>query len=233
MVKVISLGGSIVAPDQVDILFLKEFFSLIETYLDEKKERKLIFVIGGGGPARAYQKAYREIISQRDATPDADLQDWIGIAATRLNGELIRALFGNRCKEPLVIDPSVAKDFSGQVLIAAGWKPGFSTDFDAVILGEKFGATTVINLSNISKVYSDDPKLNPDAVPIDKISWNEFQKLVGTEWVPGKNVPFDPIATAKAAELSMQVIVAGGRDIPNLKLILEEKLDSFTGTIIG
>lgn len=233
MVKVISLGGSIVAPDQVDVLFLKEFFSLIETYLDEKKDRKLIFVIGGGGPARAYQKAYREIISQRKAKPDADLQDWIGIAATRLNGELIRALFGNRCKEPLVIDPSATKDFSGQVLIAAGWKPGFSTDFDAVILGEKFGAKTVINLSNISKVYSDDPKLNPDAVPIDKIGWNEFQKLVGTEWVPGKNVPFDPIATAKAAELAMQVIVAGGRDIPNLKLILEEKLDSFTGTIIG
>ncbi len=229
MIKVISLGGSIVAPDQVDTAFLRDFYSLVKKYLEDDKKRKLIFVVGGGAPARSYQKAYRQI----SESPDSGSQDWIGIAATRLNGELMRAVFSPFCREDVVTDPTSVDSFSGQVLVAAGWKPGFSTDFDAVVLGEKFGASTIINLSNITKVYSDDPKTNTEAVPLDRISWDDFKKIVGSEWVPGKNVPFDPIATARAAELGMQVIVAGGRDIENLRLILEDRLDLFKGSIIG
>ncbi len=229
MVKVISLGGSIVAPEQVDTAFLKEFHSLIKKYLEEDKSRKLILVIGGGGPARSYQKAYREIAD----TPSSDRQDWIGIAATRLNGELLKSVFGEFCKNAVVADPTAVKEFNDRILVAAGWKPGFSTDFDAVLLAEKFNAKTVINLSNISKVYSEDPKINPSAVPMDKMNWGEFKKLVGEEWIPGKNVPFDPVATKKAAELGMQVIVAGGRDIQNLDLILQDRHDEIEGTLIG
>ena len=94
-------------------------------------------------------------------------------------------------------------------MVAAGWKPGWSTDFDAVVLAEKFGADTVINLSNISKVYSADPKLDPEAVPFDRMSWSELKKLVGDTWIPGKNVPFDPVATERAAALRLTVITAG------------------------
>ena len=61
MVKILSLGGSIVAPDGVDTVFLKEFKVLVEAYLAKDPERKLILVIGGGAPARVYQKAFREI----------------------------------------------------------------------------------------------------------------------------------------------------------------------------
>jgi hypothetical protein len=40
--------------------------------------------------------------------------------------------------------------FSGRVLMAAGWKPGFSTDYDAVVLAERFGARIrILMLSNI------------------------------------------------------------------------------------
>jgi len=229
MVKVISLGGSIVVPDQVDTEFLKKFLVLIKDYLDKDKKRKLIFVVGGGSTARAYQKAYREIVT----SPDNNNQDWIGIAATKLNAELLKALFSDYCADDVVTDPTAEINFKAQVLVASGWKPGFSTDFDAVLLGERFKADTVVNLSNIAKVFSDDPKKNPNAVPLDKTNWEDFKKIVGTEWIPGKNVPFDPIATAKAAELKMKVIVAAGKDIENLKLILEDKMDMFKGTIIG
>ncbi|MDX9799840.1 MAG: UMP kinase [Spirochaetia bacterium] len=229
MVKVISLGGSIVAPDSVDTVFLKKFHTLIKEYLDKDKNRKLIFVVGGGAPARLYQKAYREIV----ADPDAKAQDWIGIAATRLNGELLKALFSPYCRENVVTDPTAAINFAGQVLVASGWKPGFSTDFDAVVLADRFNSKTVINLSNITKVFSEDPKINPAAYPIDNISWSDFKKIVGSEWVPGKNVPFDPVATAKAAELGMQVLVAGGKDIENLHRILYGRMEQFEGTIIG
>ena len=187
-IKVISLGGSIIAPDRVDTEFIREFHSEIKDYLDRDKDRKLIFVTGGGGPARAYQSAYREITDEADSS----LQDWIGIMATRLNAQLIKGIFGDLCREEVVTDPTAPGSFDGRVMVAAGWKPGWSTDFDAVVLAERFGADTVINLSNISKVYSADPKIDPDAVALDRMSWDELKKLVGDEWVPGKNVPFEP-----------------------------------------
>lgn len=226
MVKILSLGGSIVAPEGVDTEFLKKFRDLVENYLDADKERKLILVIGGGAPARIYQKAFREIVKESLA----DVQDWIGIAATRLNAQLVKSVFGSLCTDPVVTDPSADISFTGRILVGAGWKPGFSTDFDAVYLAEKFGGKTVVNLSNIAKVYSDDPKKNPDAVPMDRMTWKEFRALVGDEWVPGKNVPFDPIAAKKAADLNLNVIVADGKNIPNLKNILEDK--KFSGTLI-
>ena len=226
MVKILSLGGSIVAPDGVDTEFLKKFKTLVESYLAADPDRKLILVIGGGAPARVYQKAFREI----EPNAPADVQDWIGITATRLNAQLVKSIFGSLCKDPVVTDPSADISFTSRILVGAGWKPGFSTDFDAVYLAERFGGKTVVNLSNITKVYTDDPKKNPDAKPLDKISWVDFQKMVGTEWVPGKNVPFDPIAAQKAKELALDVIVAGGKDIENIGKILEDK--PYIGTLI-
>lgn len=226
-IKILSVGGSIVAPDVVDKDFLINFKQAIMEYLDKDSDRKLVLVVGGGGPARSYQKAYREIVKK----PDTDSEDWIGIMATRLNGELIKGIFADDCPEPVVTDPTSIRNFRGRVLVAAGWKPGFSTDNDSVLLAENIGADTVINLSNIKKVYSADPKLDPDAVPLDNISWDQMKKLVGDKWVPGVNVPFDPVATKRASELGLKVITAAGKDIENMKQILAG--GSFEGTTIG
>lgn len=228
-VKVLSVGGSIVAPEGPDVEFVKKFVSLIKQYLAEHKEDKLIFVVGGGGPARIYQNAFRAVteISPESSTEAAD---WIGIMATRLNAQFVKASFGDLCREAVVTDPTVAEEFTGSVLLAAGWKPGFSTDNDAVLLAEKFGAKTVVNLSNIEKVYTDDPRKNPDATPIDEISWTDFRKIVGDEWTPGKNCPFDPIASKKAQSLGLTVICAGGKNLENIKAILEDK--NYVGTTI-
>ncbi len=227
MVTVISLGGSIVAPDSPDTDFITSFAELVRDYLQEDSTRKLILIVGGGGPARAYQKACREINSDADTNE----QDWIGIMATRLNAQLIKAVFSNLCQDPVVTDPTIINSMNGKILVAAGWKPGFSTDTDAVYLAEQFGADRVINLSNISKVYTDDPRTNPEAVPLDTISWKDFRAMVGDEWVPGKNVPFDPIATAKAAGLGLKVITAAGKDIANIGRLLRG--EEFEGTVIG
>jgi uridylate kinase len=233
MLTVISLGGSIVAPDGVDEAFLQGFVRLIREFLEGDTDRKFIFVTGGGGPARAWQNAYRNVASA--LVPAAAVvpgeADWIGVMATRLNAQLVKAVFDSYCKEPVVTNPTEAEAFTGRVLVAAGWKPGFSSDYDATLLAEKFGAKTVINLSNIEKVYTDDPRKNPDAKPIDAISWADFRALVGDEWTPGKNVPFDPVASRHAAETGLRVICAAGKDLPNLKNLLSGK--DFTGTTIG
>lgn len=234
MTTVLSLGGSIVAPESPDPAFLSAFIALAREHLAADPERRLIVVVGGGGPARSWQRAYRDArVARESGGPgeDHDAQDWIGIMATRLNAQLVKALFGPLCPQDVVTDPTSLSIFMGRVLVAAGWKPGFSTDFDAVLLAERFGARRVLNLSNIAKVYTDDPRTNPAATPIDAVSWANFRAIVGDEWSPGKNVPFDPVATRKAAELGLTVICAAGRDLDNLRRILEG--ESFVGTTIG
>lgn len=223
---VFSLGGSIIAPEGVDTAFLSGFVSLIQSRIADHGER-FIIVTGGGAPARVYQAAYRDIV----AAPDNAEQDWIGITATRLNARLVKALFADHCTDEVVCDPTADFEFTGDVLVAAGWKPGFSSDFDAVLLAERFHADTLINLSNISKVYSDDPRTNPEAEPYDTLSWAEMRTLVGDEWVPGKNTPFDPVAAKKAADMGLKVVIAAGKDLENLRAMLSGT--SFEGTVIG
>jgi uridylate kinase len=228
MVTVISLGGSIVAPEGADGKFLKDFAALVRRLLEEDKERRFIFVVGGGGPARVWQNAYREVCGASFRNDEAD---WIGIMATRLNAQLVKAVMSEWCFQDVVTDPTVAEPISGKVLVAAGWKPGFSSDNDAVLLAERFNAKTVINLSNIEKVYTGDPRKDPNAKPLDSISWDDFRKMVGNTWVPGTNVPFDPIASRRAQELGLKVICAAGRNLENLEKIIRG--GDFTGTTIG
>jgi uridylate kinase len=226
-VTVISLGGSIIAPDGVDTAYLAGFLRVLERYLEAPGGRKLIIVCGGGRLARDYQAALRELAP---GIPSEEL-DWVGVAATRVNGELVRRLLRRWCVEDLVTDPTAVNVFAGRVLVAAGWKPGFSTDNDAVVLAQRFSATTVVNLSDRPKVYSDDPKRNPAARPLDTITWEEMLAIVGSEWSPGKNTPFDPTAARAAAASRIRVIHAQGRDLDNLSRILDG--ESFVGTTIG
>ncbi len=229
MLTILSLGGSIISPDSVDTAFLSAFEKMIRLYLEKHSDSRLILVCGGGAPARIYQQAYRTL---HPTTASDDQQDWIGVMATRLNAQLVAALFHDLTDNtPVITNPTKDIAFSGRMLIAAGWKPGFSSDTDAVYLAEKFGAETVVNLSNIHHVYTADPKIDPSATPLDTISWKEFTAMVGTTWTPGKNLPFDPIASAKAAELGLKVICADGRDIENTRAILEGQ--PFSGTTIS
>ena len=227
MVTVISLGGSIVAPSVPDASFLSGFSALVRNWLSQDPSRKLILVIGGGGPARAWQQAAREV----SPGLNDDQADWVGIMATRLNAQLVKAVFADLCPGDVVYDPTAVEVFSGRIMVAAGWKPGFSTDNDAVLLAERFSADTVINLSNIAKVYTADPRVDPQARPIDSISWEDFRAIVGDQWIPGKNVPFDPVASMHAQKTGLTVICAAGRDMSYLQALLDGQ--PFTGTVIG
>ena len=241
MTTVLSLGGSIVAPEGPDPGFIAAFADLVREHLAADPEHRLILVVGGGGPARAWQKAYRDVVARGAAEPGSptgpdspdynEAQDWIGIMATRLNAQLVKAVLGELCPQEVVVDPSAVTLFRGRVLVASGWKPGFSTDFDAVLLAERFGAGRLLNLSNVAKVYTADPRLDPAAAPIDAISWAGFRAMVGDEWLPGKNLPFDPTASRKAEEIGLEVICAAGRDLGNLRAILAG--GAFVGTVIG
>ncbi len=223
---VLDIGGSIIAPDSPDTSFLKDFLAFIQKWLEDDSSQRLIMVTGGGGAARAWQEAVSEIAPR---TP-SDSLDWVGVMATRLNAELMRSILGSLCLDPVVTDPTSDFQFTGRVLIAAGWKPGFSTDCDAVILAERFSVQRVVMLSNIPHVYDSDPQNNPQAKPLIRLTWEEYKSMIQDKWTPGSSMPFDPVAAKKAAEIGLTVIAADGRNLNNLQAIIAGK--EFVGTEI-
>jgi uridylate kinase len=98
------------------------------------------------------------------------------------------------------------------------------------LVAKNVGAKKIINLSNIDYVYDSDPKINPNAKKIKKISWVEYRKLIPVEWNPGLNSPFDPIASKMAEEEGMEVVIMNGKPIENFIRCLDGK--KFLGTVI-
>ena len=224
---VVSVGGSLIVPeDGIDSQFLQQLNYFIREQLARNKNRQFFLIAGGGRTTRHYQTAARNVL--RHQITDDDL-DWIGIHATRLNGHLLRTIFRDIAHPVIIDDYSVIRKRREPVIVGAGWKPGWSTDYDAVLICKDYGVKTIVNLSNINKVYDKDPKKFKDAKPIDKISWDDFRKIVGNKWVPGMNTPFDPIAAPKAQGLGVKVVVIG-RDFENIRKYFDG--EEFIGTII-
>lgn len=214
-----------VAPDGLDANFLKKFRTLILSYI--AKGKKFIIIVGGGKTSRRYQEAARKITRLTN-----DDVDWLGIHASRLNAHLLRTIFRDvSYKKLFTSQKDINTHIRKSVIIAAGFRPGSSTDLRAVQLSHAFKATMVLNLSNIDYVYSKDPKRNKNAKKIDQISWKDFRKIVGNQWDPGANTPFDPVASKLAQQLGKKVIIARGTNINNLVRILEGK--KFVGTVIA
>ncbi|MBI3069782.1 MAG: UMP kinase, partial [Candidatus Levybacteria bacterium] len=155
---------------------------------------------------------------------------WLGIHATKLNAHLVRTIFRDIAHPYIIKHYEIIRKVSEPVVVAAGWKPGWSTDYDAVLLCEDYNVKTIVNLSNIDRAYDKDPKKFSDAKPIDKISWEDFRKIVGDEWIPGINAPFDPVAAQKAQEFGVKVIILSGNDFENLEKYFRN--EEFVGTVI-
>lgn len=221
---VVSVGGSLIVPDQIDIDFLTRFKALI---LD-KVQRGFTFSIitGGGKTARRYQDAANAVtpLSPQDL-------DWLGIHATRLNAQLLRDIFVGYAHQQIIKNPTIDIEADEPVIIAAGWQPGFSTDYDAVLIAKNLGARRVVNLSNIDYVYDSDPKKNKKAKKIERIGWAEFRKIIPDHWDPGLSSPFDPIAAKEAESLGLEVAIMNGAKLEEFSNYLDDK--PFVGTVIS
>ena len=223
---VISLGGSLIVPGEIDTEFLAAFKQFIIRRIE--KGDRFILVAGGGKTARKYQTAAAEV-----SGIDNEEKDWIGVHSTRLNAHILRTIFKLSAHPKVITNYDEDLDnleFDEKILVGAGWKPGWSTDYVTVLLAEKFGAKSIINLSNMDHVYAEDPNVNPEAKKFEKMSWKEFKDLVGDTWDPGMSAPFDPIATKKASELKLTVGIMNGKNLSNLGEYLDNK--KFKGTII-
>ncbi len=222
---VISVGGSLIAPDGVDAKFVSSFTALMQKYT--KKGQKFILITGGGKVARTYMNALDQIIH-----PKLDVLDWMGIYSTHLNAQFMRLALKKLAYSRVVINPNENFSFNGcSIIIAGGWKPGCSTDYDAVLFAKKIGAKKMINLSNIDYVYTKDPRKFPDAKRIDSISWKEYMKIIPKKWSNGLSTPFDPIASKEAQKRNIEVALINGNKLEEIEKYLEGK--EFIGSKIG
>ncbi len=223
--SIISFGGSIICPDEIDVKLLKIFGRFIEK--ETKNGSKFIIVAGGGSTARKYQKAALKIT--KASTED---RDWLGIQSTKLNALLLKSIFKNK-SNPILFDQRFRIKSFGKypIIIGCGWKPGWSTDFVTTQIAADLKIKPVILLGKPDYVYTSNPDKDKNAKPIAKMSWKDYFKLIPKKWSPGMHAPVDPIAAKLAKKEKMPIIVASGKDLKNLKNILEGK--KFKGTIIN
>lgn len=221
---VLSVGGSLIVPDDIDVDFVKKLKSFVIAHI--KEGYRFAIVAGGGKLARRYQKSADLI------TPltNEDL-DWLGIHATRLNAHLLRSIFYKEAHPVIIKHPNKKFAVEESVVIGSGWKPGRSTDYVAVLIAKSLGATRLVNLSDIDYVYESDPDQNPDAKKFETLSWKAFRKIIPKKWDPGLSSPFDPVAAKTAEKLGIEVAIINGARLEECEHYLRG--ESFIGTKIS
>lgn len=224
---VISVGGSLIVPSRgdgtPDGTFLKSFRAFIEKGVGHGQ--RFVCIAGGGRTTRTYQQPLKEFVH----VTEEDL-DWIGIHATRLNGQLLKIALKEFADDFLVTNPDELPKTDKPVIVGSGYKPGSSTDLRAVQIATNLGATRVVNLSNIDYAYTADPNEDPTAQKIKRMSWNEFLKLIPETWTPGLNAPFDPVASREAQEHSIEVAIINGNKLAEVEKYLAG--EAFIGSVI-
>ncbi|MCA9352439.1 UMP kinase [Patescibacteria group bacterium] len=221
---IIGVGGSLLVPDAIDTGFIAQLQEMVHNLINTGY--RVVLVPGGGRTARNYQHALKEL-----GQYDVETLDWIGIKAIHLNGELLLHVFQAIGINPAVIHkPEEISTIDAQLVLKFAFKPGNSSDVGAVKMAQSTGAQKIINFSNISHVYNEDPRTNPDATPFDTLTWQEYRALIPGEWTPGLSAPFDPVAATLAEEAGITVAILGA-SIENLKQYLAG--ESFEGTIIS
>jgi len=239
---VIKYGGSFVIPDKTyDESALEDLASLVKSHED----KQFVFIIGGGKICRNITNAVDSLLNDA-LSKDMDLkgiaQDELGIATTKINGRYVLRWLTNKLGADFVYQdivdyPEVAPKTDKRIVIATGYKPGVSTDYDMMLLAKAYGASKVFKISNFPVVLDvkpeefDKTKINSyKALP--KMTWDYMLNLVGKEFIAGGNYPLDPPSAILANEIV--------KSIPNFTLYIGEKEqignmlldDVFIGTIV-
>jgi uridylate kinase len=221
---VLSLGGSLIIPDNVDYSFLKKLKKIV---LKNKKNYKFIIVCGGGSLARKYISALKkEKISEK-------LQSLSGIAATRTNARFMSYFF-NLDQEygiPHTME-TLEKHIKKRDIVFCGaleYKPEQTSDSTAAEISSHF-KTIFINLTNVSGLYNKNPLEHKDAKFIPRISWREFYKMANkTKYRPGQHFVLDQTASKIIMRNKIKTYILG-KDLRQLDAVINGK--KFKGTLI-
>jgi len=218
---VLSVGGSIIIPNNMNLKFLKKFKKLLKKFV--KKGWKIGIVCGGGATARKYVRSGVKMDNKK--------KDILGIMATRINAKLMTYHLGELArKEVFENTTEMAKRFGKKIVVSGGTTPGHTTDLVASESATKVKADLLINLTNVKGVYNKDPKKYKNAEMIKKITWDEFFKKFKLEYMPSMNFVFAPPACKLCRKEKIKVAVVKGTNLKNLNNLLLGK--NWVGTLI-
>ncbi len=224
-VVVLSLGGSLIVPDEIDISLLKKFKEIIKKH---KKNYKFVIVCGGGSIARKYIKALRE------SGKSNYLQSMSGIAVTRLNARFMTYFFGKDASQGIPHDMEQVKNLLKKNNIvfcgALRYADKETSDGTAAKLARYFKCE-FINLTLVSGLYTANPSTHKNARFIPKISWREFlKKAEAIKYQPGQHFVLDQHAAEIINKYKITTYIIG-KELRNLDNLLAGK--KFEGTIIA
>jgi uridylate kinase len=219
---VVSIGGSILIPDNNDSVFIERLADLLK---ELSRKVDMVIVCGGGKIARYYTNTGRELGGTTDEL------DKMGIGATRLNAELLRIALGNSAyfDIPTTEEDAAAAFGKGKIVIMGGTDPGHTTDAVAAAVAGLIGGKRIINATSVDAVYSDDPKKDPNAKRFSHLTIKELSKIVYAEHDAGKSSVFDPLGVKLAMRDKIDVSIIDGRDLDEMKnAILGKKINGTT-----
>lgn len=224
-VVVISLGGSLIAPDNIDTKFLKKFKEVIEKH---EKNYKFVVVTGGGSIARKYISALKE------EGKSYYLQSMAGIAITRVNARFLTYFFGKDANEGIPHDMNQVKNLLKKNNIvfcgALRYSPNQTSDATSAKLANFFN-TDFINLTVVSGLYNKNPLEHKDAKFIPEISWKDFKIMTDKiKFAPGQHFVLDQTASRIIEKDRIKTYILG-KDLKELDNLLSNK--NFKGTIIN
>ncbi len=215
---VVSLGGSVIVPKELDIKFLRKFSELIK----RRKRDKFCIVCGGGHIARIFTKEFKKLgLSESEAHV-------LGIFATHLNASLIKFMLGEEATLYLG-DPRKAK-WKSRIIVSGGYLPGWNTDVCAAYSAKALKADLLVNISNVKGIYDKDPRKYKKAKLIKEMTWREFmEKFSDVKMRPGTNFIWHPLAALICSKSKTRVVFIG-KNIKNFEKLLSSK--KFVGTVI-
>jgi len=226
-VVVISLGGSLIIPNEINYKFLKNFK---ETIKKNSKNYKFVIVCGGGKTARNYINGLKnENIKRKEL-----FQSLLGISSTRLNARFMTYFFGEDTNKEIPHDMGRVKNLLDKHNVvfcgALRYAKKETSDATAAKLANYFNSP-FINLTDVAGLYSKDPTKNKNAKLIPKINWKEFQKMANkSKFTPGQHFVLDQDASNIIRKYKIQTYIIG-QDLIELENILNNK--KFIGTIIS
>ena len=210
---VVSLGGSVLIPSLPEHR-LADYASVLKRIAEHAA---LMVVVGGGGEARAYITAAREI------GLDEASADEIGIMVTRMNAMLLAGALGDAAYPVIAGSQAEACAYgtSGKIVVMGGITPAQTTDAVAAVLAERSRAALMVNLTSVDGIYTADPRTDPAARRLERLTPADLRGIVGTGSLrAGANMVIDMVAARVIERSGIPLLVIDGRDPRNLERAL-------------
>ena len=224
-VVVMSLGGSLIIPKEINYQFLNKFKKILEKHY---RTYRFIVVCGGGNLAREYIKALKQ---QGKSKKQLSLA---GIRATRQNARFMMQFFGKRANDTLPLNmKKVESNLRKNNVVFCGalrYAENSTSDETSAKLA-RYLKRDLINITNVKGLYSADPRKNRKAKFIPKISWKEFEKkTLKIKYEAGQHFILDQKSSTLIRKSKTTTYIIGPNP-KNLSKLLNNK--PFTGTTIS